>query len=121
MAGTVTAARATTPRKMLAMGGEGLRKPLAELDHRRAIGRAIERALEYADLTKQQASGLMGYPDQSALSRWISGAETPQLAKLWTLGPRFRHGFVIALADNAADDGVEVRTTITLRTTRGVA
>jgi ribosome-binding protein aMBF1 (putative translation factor) len=103
----------TPPRKMLAMRGESLRKRLADPDIVRLLGRAIERALERADLTKQDAAHRMGYEDQSALSRWISGAETPQIARLWTLGEDFQRALVIELA-SACQVGVKVRTTIEL-------
>lgn len=81
--------------KMLAMRGETLRKPLAE-----AIGQAVERGIVLAKLTKQDVAFRMGYEDQSALSRWISGAETPQFARLWAI-EELRGPLVIALAELA--------------------
>lgn len=99
------------PRKMAAMTSEALRKPLAE-DLKRAIGRAIERAIVGADLTKQEVSFAMGYEDQSALSRWISGAENPQFAKLFMV-VKLRAPLVVALAALAED--ASVVTTITIR------
>jgi hypothetical protein len=99
------------PHKMLAMRGEGFRKPLAE-DLKRAIGQAIERAIVLASLTKQDVAHQMGYEDQSALSRWISGAETPQFAKLFVV-VELRGPLVIALAELAHD--VEISTTLTVR------
>lgn len=79
------------------------------------IGRAIERALERSGLTNKEAAYAMGYTDSGVIGRWVSGTETPQVAKLWTLGPVFRQEFVIALAQQA--DGVEVTTHVSIRRT----
>lgn len=102
-----------SPRKPLGMRADSLRKPLADPELARVIGAAIDRALSHAQVTKQEASYQMGYSDQSAISRWIAGVETPQFAKLWTLGRNFQRGLVIALAE-AAESDVEIRTVVTL-------
>jgi hypothetical protein len=73
------------------------------------IGRAIEAAIERARLTKQAVAFAMGYSDSGVMGRWINGTETPQFAKLWAVGGRFRHELVIALAEEA---GMRVETTI---------
>lgn len=99
---------------MLTMRGESLRKPLADLDEARIVGRFVERALVFADITKQDAAFRLGYSDQSAVSRWVAGVETPQLAKLWTLGRRFRTGFLLAVADACSDDGARVSHVVTV-------
>jgi hypothetical protein len=120
MRSTVRSAVPDTPRKMLTMQGEALRKPLAEGAFKAAIGRAIERALKASDITKQAAAYDMGYGDnQSPVTRWISGAETPQFAKLWTLGDRFRQELVIALADEC-EMGVTLETTIRISRRKAV-
>lgn len=98
------------PRKTLAMRGEALRKKIAEPTI--ALGPAIERALELAHLTRQEASHAMGYRDPSALSRWISGAERPQFERLFAV-PRLKCALVIALAELA--EGIEITTQITIR------
>jgi hypothetical protein len=103
---TVARAIPDPPRKMLAARGEGDRKPLAE-----AIGQAIERGIVLAKLTKQDVAFRMGYRDQSALARWISGVETPQFAKLWTI-EELRQPLCIALAELAQ---CEVETVIRAR------
>lgn len=88
-------------------------KPLAIDQTKRLLGRAIERALMAADMTKQDAAYRMGYgTNQAPISNWISGKETPQFAKLWTLSEVFQRELVIALADLCRD--VEVRTVVTL-------
>jgi hypothetical protein len=90
-------------------------------EFKRVIGRAIETALSGASLTKQDASHAMGYgTNQAPISNWIAGKETPQFAKLWLLGDRFRQELVIALAAECAV-GVEVRTVVTLTRKAGVA
>lgn len=102
-------------RKFLAAdagrGAKADRKPLAVDEPRRAMGRVVSRALELAQLTKQQASEAMGYgTDQSAISRWISSAERPQFDKLWAISPRMQRALVTAFAEASGD--VRVRTVI---------
>jgi hypothetical protein len=92
--------------------GESLRKPLADDVMKRLIGRALERAIALANTTKQQLSNEMGYPDQSALSRWISGVEPVQFARLWSV-ESFRPAWVLALAEQTS--AVEVVTEIRVR------
>jgi hypothetical protein len=81
---------------------------------KRAMGRVIETALARASLTKQEAAYAMGYSDAGVIGRWLQGTETPQFAKLWTLGDPFRRELVIALAE-LAGQAVEVTTQITVR------
>jgi hypothetical protein len=84
MGQTVADPRLDVPRKSVAATlrtGEGDRKWLAE-DMKREQGEVFGRVLELARVTKQQASDAMGYPDQSAVSRWISGAERVQWDKV---------------------------------------
>jgi hypothetical protein len=106
---------ATPPRKKSAVVGEGDRKRLAEVDFRRAVGGAIERAILLSGLTKQEVAGRMGYEDQSALSRWISGVENPHFAKLFSI-PELRAPLVLTLAGLATPD-IEIETTLRLRRT----
>ena len=104
------------PRKSIAMGSESLRKKFAVDDDtvRRAIGRAIERALQIAGMQKGEAAHEMGYgTNQAPLSRWIAGEENPQIAKLWSI-ERFRVAFVLALSEELKG-AAEVITTITIR------
>jgi transcriptional regulator with XRE-family HTH domain len=100
--------------KMLAAGevsgAKPLRKPLA-VD----LGSAIERAIELAKMTKQEVAYRMGYgSNQASLSRWISGAEMPQLAKLWAI-EELQGPLVIALAEAVNDSAVVVTTHIEVR------
>ncbi len=102
--------------KMLAASlnrGETDRKPLAEQAWREQIGRAIDRALTLARLTKQEASYAMGYADQSALSRWIAATERPLFDKLFAVEP-LRASLVVALSE-LAGEAVEISTTVTIR------
>lgn len=91
---------------------EGERKPLAACDWRRHIGQTIDRALTLANITKQEMSHAMGYQDQSALSRWISGVERPLLDKLFAID-KFYDAWVIACAE--ANPRVEVTTQISIK------
>lgn len=95
--------------RMLRAKGEGDPQELGK----QQIGRAIESALDRARLTKQAAAYAMGYSDSGVMGRWISGTETPQFARLWTLGERFRQELVAALAEAAG--GAEIETTIKFR------
>lgn len=78
-----------------------------------AIGQAIDAALERSRMTKQEAAYAMGYADSGVMGRWINGTETPQFAKLWTLGTRFRQELVIALAESV--DDIEAVTELRIR------
>lgn len=77
----------------------------------RLLGSAIERALVLANLSKQEVSFRMGYRDQSSISKWISGKESPQFDKLWAI-EELRESLIEALAALA---GCRVRKTISLR------
>lgn len=91
------------PRKPLAGPATDLRKPLAI-----EIGQAIERAIVLANLTKQDVAYRMGYSDQSALARWISGVETAQFPKLWAI-EELRWPLVRSLAEISGKAEVEER------------
>lgn len=95
--------------QMLRVAGEGDPQSVGK----REIGRVVEIALDRACLTKQEAAYAMGYSDAGVMGRWIAGTETPQFAKLWMLGDRFRKELVIALAEKVSD--VEVQTTVIVR------
>jgi hypothetical protein len=120
MAAHDSAALDRIKRKSVAMtlgGGETDHKPLVLEQGRREIGRAIERALQLAAMTKQDVSFAMGYgTNQAPISNWISGKETPQFAKLFSVEP-LRAPLVIALAELAHD--IEVSTTIVVRRKAG--
>jgi|SRR5688572_16059768 hypothetical protein len=106
MARNDTAVLPAVHPRMLRAKGEANPQELGK----RAIGSAIEAALDRARITKQEAAFAMGYTDSGVMGRWINGTETPQFAKLWALGERFKQELVIALAEQA---GMPVVTTIT--------
>jgi hypothetical protein len=104
MSTKATAALDNVPRKMLAAGEASLakvdRKPLAE-DWQLLQGKAIERAIVLACMTKQEVAYRMGYENnQAPLSRWIGGTENPQFAKLFAI-EELREPLCIALAQMA--------------------
>lgn len=117
MRATVADARLDVPRKAVAASlrptDEADRKPLAVVDWKRRMGLAIERALVLANMTKQEASFAMGYPDQSAISRWIAGTEPTQWHKLMAVDS-LRPWIPVAIAEQA---GAEVQTTVIVRRT----
>jgi hypothetical protein len=112
MADSITDRLADVHPKMLAARSEPDRKPLAAQEWRRRVGITIDRALTLARLSKQEVSHAMGYRDQSAVSRWISGVERPLLDKLFAVD-RFYDAWVIACAEG--NPRVEVTTAITIR------
>lgn len=109
MSSTVAKAIPDPPRKMLAAKPRADRKPLAV-----EIGQAVERAITLARMTKQDVAFRMGYRDQSALARWISGVETPQFARLWMI-EELRGPLAIALAELA--ECCEVETVVRVKRT----
>lgn len=82
--------------QMLRVGTDPDRKKFAEL--RPVIGRLVERALEIAGLSKQEAAFAMGYADSGVISRWCSGAERPLFDKLFAID-RFEDAWLVALAE----------------------
>lgn len=99
--------------QMLRVEDEGDRKQLAE-GRRARIARAVERALEIAGVTKQQAAFAMGYTDQGPVSRWCSGVERPLFDKLFGV-PGFEDAYLVALAER--NPRVELETTVRIRRT----
>lgn len=94
--------------KMLAAQTDPHRKPLAE-DLKVAVGKAIERALMLAHLEKQEVAYRMGYADQTALARWMSGVERPHFDKLLAI-EELRWPLIQMLA--ALDEKIQLETTI---------
>ncbi len=93
---------------------EPVRKPLAECETAKDVGRMIERAIALSGREKKEASADMEYHDPSALSRWIAGIEAPQLWRLWHVR-WLRQWLVVAMAELAGSD---VEHTIKVRTRR---
>jgi hypothetical protein len=108
-------ARSVDPRldaiqgKPLAMRGESTVKKLD--DAARFVGSLFGNAVRHADLTKEEAGGLIGYGDGSYLARWISGVEVPIFLARFLANPQLRRGFVIALAE-VKGDAVRVSTVV---------
>lgn len=96
--------------KMLRAESESGRKPLADL--RPHVGRLVNRALELAGISKQDASFQMHYADQGSVSRWCSGLERPAFDKLFTIAG-FKVAYVQALAEHDAQ--FDVTTVITIK------
>lgn len=111
MSGSVTDPRLDVPRKAVAAGIRPNCNPLAVEWTKQRIGAVVERALVLANVTKQEASYAMGYPDQSAISRWIAGTEPTQWHKLMAID-LLRPWIPVAFAEQA---GAEVQTTVIVR------
>lgn len=110
MRSSVADTRLDVPRKAVAATLRPDCNSLA-VDWKRRLGMVIERALVLANLTKQEASFAMGYPDQSAISRWIAGTEPTQWHKLMAIDV-LRPWIPVALAEQS---GAEVQTTVIVR------
>lgn len=95
--------KATSPRDPQKLGEDALRQ----------IGQAFEWAIDQARTTKGALATDLGYTDQGVIGRWISGKERIQLDKLKAAAPRVYLEFILALLQ--AEDGVEVKTQVTLR------
>lgn len=89
--------------KMLRVRGESDRKKVAE---------RLERALELAGISKQDAAFRMGYTDAATISRWCSATERPHFDKLFTLDG-FEDAWLISLAER--NPHAQVVTQIVLR------
>lgn len=130
MANTVAAPAVPAKRKMLqarfadrdrkaaagqpSLSGLGSLSPDVLDEFKRRLGLAIEHALEAAGISKQDAAYRMGYgSNQATVTNWIKGLETPQFAKLWTLGERFQRELVIALAELSGT--IRIDTVLTIR------
>ena len=88
------------------------------VDWLRAIGAALQRAVNYAGLSNKEAAAACGVND-GEFGKWISGTEgrRPQFDRVFAVAA-LRRPLVIALAE-LGGDGVEVVTEI--RVTRDVA
>lgn len=109
---SVTRSLPTTLRKSVvraSLRSETERKPFAPP----RLGRVIDRMIALSGLTKQQAAAEMHYPDASAISRWVSEVEPPNLSRIWS-APLLRPWFLIACAE-ASGDSVEIETTVRVR------
>jgi hypothetical protein len=86
-------------------------KALIEVESRRArVGEALRRAIGIIGLSDKEAADVLCL-DKSQLSRWLSGHENIQLARLY--GTRLYGPFVLALAHECEE--CEVETTVRYR------
>ena len=79
----------------------------------REIGQALDWAIDQARITKVAVAIDCGYTDQGVIGRWISGKERVQLDKLKAHSRRVYVEFLLALLQ--MEDGVEVKTQVTMR------
>lgn len=78
---------------------------------RQKVGAAVARTFQLAGLTMKEAAVLLDR-DQGQVSRWVSGAERPQLDALFAV-EQLREPLVIALA--SLTQTIDVTTTISIR------
>lgn len=89
-----------------------VRKP--DVDSWRAdVGRAIERMRLLAGLSLKELAAAV-VRDERQVSRWIAGTERPQFDALFAVAV-LRQPLVVALAELAQHDGVDIVTQITVR------
>lgn len=96
--------------QMLRVEAEGHPQKLADL--KVEIGHSVERALDLAGLTKQEAAFAMGYTDQGVISRWCSGTERPLFDKLYAI-EGFEEAWIQARAER--NRNIEIQTVVTIR------
>lgn len=83
-----------------------------DIDWKQAVGRAIERAVGMAGLTKGEAAGRLDV-DESEFAKWTRGDRRPQLDRLFAV-TELRAPLVIALA-GLLPDTFDVKHTIETR------
>lgn len=83
-----------------------------DIDWKQAVGRAIERAVAAAGLTKSEAAGLCD-ADPSEFNKWMTGERRPQFDRLLAVEV-LRRPLIVALAE-LLPDLFDVRTTIETR------
>jgi transcriptional regulator with XRE-family HTH domain len=86
-----------------------------EVDPKRRVGQAVERAFKLANLSQKEVAAKLGHNDSAQVNRWIAGTERPQFDALFAI-ESLRAPIVIALAEMAGE-GVEVTTHISVRRT----
>ncbi len=86
-------------------------KPV-DIDWKQAIGRAIERAVASAGLTKSEDAGQADV-DEAEFSRWLTGVRRPQFDRLFAI-EALRVHLVVALA-TLDPDAFAIKTTIEAR------
>jgi hypothetical protein len=91
--------------------GHALRKREADPECRRQIGAAVEQAIKSVGSSVKEVASQLGYKDHSTVSRWISGAETANFAKLWEIVD-LRCELVLALAHRCG--GLRIMNMVTL-------
>lgn len=100
MAMTVASQREATHRNSLddvqPTMAKAVLNSVEDRDFREEIGRAIERAVSLAGLTKKEAAGLIGR-EFAQFSRWMAGTERPQFDALFAV-EQLREPLCIALA-----------------------
>jgi transcriptional regulator with XRE-family HTH domain len=83
------------------------------VDWRADVGRAIERMRLLCGLSLKELADVVGR-DERQIARWITGAERPQLDALFAV-ETLRQPLVVALAELAQNDGIEIVTEIRLK------
>ena len=74
-------------------------KEIENRDFREEIGRAIERAVSLAGLSKKEVAGMI-QREPAQLARWIAGTERPQFDALFSV-QQLRKPLCVALAQMA--------------------
>lgn len=80
------------------------------------FGREIERALELANLSKQDVQHLLKYANQSPVTKLVKPEQAPALAKLMQKSPAFKLAYILSLCETTP--GISLQTTVTLERKR---
>lgn len=76
-------------------------------------GRAVDRARKLLGWTLKEFAVAVDR-DERQCARWFDGTDRPQLDAIFSV-PELRRVFLVAMAQEAGDDQIEVTTTITIR------
>lgn len=83
-------------------------------DWRATLGAALERMRLLAGFASLKELAAAIGRDERQIARWIAGSERPQFDALFAV-PALRQPLVVALAELALADGVDIVTQITVR------
>lgn len=116
MRATVPQASAARHRLLPEMSGGPLKADLRKAetaDWRGHVGGAIERMRLLCGLSLKELADRVGR-DERQIARWIAGTERPQMDALFAV-EALRQPIVVALAELAEGDGIEIVTEIRVR------
>lgn len=96
------------------LGRYGETSHQSPVDHKKLLGRCIERALDIAKIERKVLAGILGYADESPIYRWIAGVDSPPMSRLLLI-PAFAAGFLIAVPEVYAHERISAEYAVRVR------